>query len=1385
MPSSPRALRFPETLMQVLADPDATVMWVDNGMSIQFTCVHQLSQEVLPRYFRHNRWTSFQRQLNNYGFLKKRLGGNAKTYTYWHPLFVRHKPELLHLITSKRSSQSPDVPSPKKLSHDPSLKKLSPRMLHMNAIDNPAMHRAVLEFHGDVESYPSEPTGDQTEKGQVALIKSKPQTHARNNTCRLGEVSSWLSLDDDLSSTMYRRLQHIKPKPAQHSMLSRDMSHIRKLMAANRGEIATRIMRAGNELGIRTVGIFSAEDRFTQHRYKADESFLVGKGKSPVAAYLDIDSIVKIAKDNHVDAVHPGYGFLSENVDFARKCAANGITFVGPTPENLATFGDKTAARAIAIKHNVPVVPGTDGPVSSLEQARKFIDSGVGYPVIIKASMGGGGKGMRVVHNAAELEANFLRASSEALAAFGDGTVFIERYVYKPRHIEVQILGDGKGNVVHLYHRDCSVQRRHQKVLETAPAVGLSKEVEAAMINDAVRLTSAAKYKNAGTVEFLVDKEGRHYFIEVNPRIQVEHVITEEITGIDLVQSQIRIANGDSFESLGLVQDKISVRGHAMQCRVTTENPALDFQPDSGVIEVFRSAGGMGIRLDDGPGFVGAHITPHYDSLLVKVTAHALKREDCVRKLKRALSEFRVRGVTTNTSFLQHVLAHPDFVRGHVDTSFIADNPHLVAASKSTNRGQKMLRYIGNTIVNGPEKDLGATGPAPSAMDPLVPVLSAPSAPRVGKSLRQIYASEGPAAFAKAVRDHKGLLLTDTTWRDAHQSLLATRVRTRDLEAIAPATAIALRDAYSIEMWGGATFDVSMRFLREDPWERLANLRALVPDVPFQMLLRGANAVGYTSYPDNVVFKFCEKAQQTGMDVFRVFDSLNYVENMRLGIDAVGASGGIIEAVVCYTGDVSDPDRGPYNLDYYLNYTRQLVDLGIHVLCIKDMAGLLKPQAATLLVAAIRAEFPDLPIHVHTHDTAGTGVSSMLACAYAGADAVDCATDAMSGTTSQPSMGALVAALKNTELDTRINPEHINDINDYWETMRGVYAPFESGQKSGSADVYHHEMPGGQYTNLLFQSNQLGLAGQWPAIKKAYATANKLLGDIIKVTPSSKVVGDFAQFLVQNKLTEDDVLAQAETLSFPKSVVEYFQGYLGIPHHGFPEALRSKVLKGRLLPNGKSVFEGRPGAELAPYDFTAAHRELVEAYGSDNISELDVLSHAMYPAVFKNFMEFKDKYGSLHFLDTRTFLTGLSVDKEIELEIEHGKTVFVRLVAVGGISKKDGTRDVIFELNGRQRVIKVADENASVGKIEKLKASPNVPGSVGAPMPGVIVEVKVQRGQQVKAGEPLCVLSAMKMETVVAAPVSGKVKELHVVVGDSLKAGELVVEIDESGEKEL
>jgi len=1147
----------------------------------------------------------------------------------------------------------------------------------------------------------------------------------------------------------------------------------KKILAANRGEIATRICRAGTELGINTVAIFSHEDRFTQHRYKADQAFLVGKGKSPVAAYLDIASIISIATHNEVDAIHPGYGFLSERTDFASACEKAGVSFVGPSVDNLQTFGDKTAAREIAIKCGVPVVPGSDGAIKSVAEAREFINSGVGYPVIVKAAMGGGGKGMRVINSEAELEEGFTRATSEAFAAFGDGSMFIERYVSKPRHIEVQMLGDGTGAAVHLYDRDCSVQRRHQKVIETAPAIGLPEATRLALFENCMRLFQATKYKNAGTVEFLVDKEGRHYFIEVNPRIQVEHTVTEEITGIDLVQSQIKIAGGLKLSEIGLSQDLIFPLSHAMQCRVTTEDPSQDFRPDTGIIEVFRQPGGMGIRLDDGPGFVGANITPHYDSLLVKVTARAATRVDAAMKLQRALKEFRVRGVTTNKSFLLNVLEHEDFLHGFVDTSFIAENPYLLEPLVQSNRAQKLLKYISNVVVNGPDKTLGATGGSCSPNDPVVPVLL--SKPKNQPSLRDIFKKDGPAAFAQAVRAHKGLLVTDTTWRDAHQSLLATRLRTKDIINIAGPTSVALRNAYSLENWGGATFDVCMRFLKECPWDRLEKMREAVPDIPFQMLLRGANAVGYTSYPDNVVHEFCKQAVKSGMDVFRVFDSLNYLENMRLGVDAVGSAGGIIEAAVCYTGDVSDPLKQQYNLDYYLEFTRQLVGLGIHVLAIKDMAGLLKPKAATMLIEAIRKEFPELPIHVHTHDTAGTGVASMLAAAEAGADAVDAAMDAMSGTTSQPSLGAIVSALKNSRLDTGFDMHEIALVNDYWEECRGLYAPFESGQKSGSADVYIHEMPGGQYTNLLFQSQQLGLSGQWASVKKSYAAANRLLGDIIKVTPSSKVVGDLAQFLTQNKLSEKDVLEKAEDLSFPNSVVEYFQGYLGIPPHGFPEPLRSKVLKGKTLPNGKSCFDGRPGAEMPPFDFEREKLTLIGLYG-DNVKDVDVLSHAQYPQVFKEFMKVRKEYDDLSVLGTRTFIEGMKIGEEVAIEIEHGKVLFVKLLAKGEVDA-NGMRDVLFELNGQQRIVKVTDASSGIVSKLKAKADNTKLGSVGAPMPGVVIEVVVTQGQSIEKGDILVVLSAMKMETSVVAPCSGKVKLVNVDEGDQISAGDLIVEI--------
>ncbi|RMG99652.1 MAG: pyruvate carboxylase [Deltaproteobacteria bacterium] len=1140
-------------------------------------------------------------------------------------------------------------------------------------------------------------------------------------------------------------------------------------MCANRGEIAIRVFRAATELDIRTIAIFSHEDRVHLHRYKADEAYPVGQGQSPVAAYLDIDEIVKVAVENEVDAIHPGYGFLSERADFAEACAKAGIRFIGPSPEVLRLFGDKTLARKAAAAAGLPIVPGTDEPVRSLDEAMTFAKE-AGFPIMVKAAMGGGGRGMRIVHTLADLERALERARSEAKAAFGDASVFLERFVPNPRHIEVQVLADAHGDVVHLFERDCSVQRRHQKVVEVAPSA-LDDELRRRICADAVALARSVGYENAGTVEFLVDGEGRHYFIEVNPRIQVEHTVTEEVTGIDIVQSQIRIAEGASLADLGIVQGEIAVRGAAIQCRVTTEDPEADFRPDTGRLQAFRAGEGMGIRLDGGSGYAGAVISPHYDSLLVKVTAHARTFDEAARKLRRALSEFRVRGVKTNILFLLAVLDHPAFLARRYDTSFVDSTPDLFRFPRRRNRAQRLLRYFGEVAVNGPMTPW-MSAEAPSTHDPEVPQDSVTEPLPAG--WRRVLLEEGPEAFAAAVRRHPGLLLTDTTWRDAHQSLLATRVRTRDIEAIAPATARRMPQILSLEMWGGATFDVAMRFLRECPWDRLERLRERVPNIPFQMLLRGANAVGYTNYPDNVVERFTAAARRYGIDVFRIFDCLNYMDNLALGIDAVGQAGGVVEAAICYTGDVADPGRTKYSLQYYVDLAGQLVERGTHILGIKDMAGLLKPQAARLLVAALRAAFPDVPIHVHTHDTAGTGVASMLAAAEAGADAVDAALDAMAGMTSQPSMGAIVAALRGTERDTGIEPGHVSELSAYWEQARALYAPFESGIKSGSADVYEHEMPGGQYTNLQFQARQLGLAGRWRAIKRAYAEANRLLGDIIKVTPSSKVVGDLAQFMVQNDLTAEDVLAQAETLSFPKSVEDFFLGYLGEPPGGFPEPLRTKVLKGR------KPIEGRPGASLPPFDFDGHRAELVERFG-ERIRDVDVISSALYPEVFREYMEAREKYSDLSVVPTRAFLAPLVPGEEIQVEIERGKILIVKLTAIGDLAT-DGTRQVFFELNGQPRSIRVEDHSAQEMVVRREKADPADPGSVGAPMPGGVVDVRVKPGDAVGAGDPVVVLSAMKMELSVAAPVAGKVRRVAVGAGDHVDAGDLLVEIEPSAD---
>eukprot|EP00804_Cyclotella_cryptica_P025245 CCRYP_010356-RA/>CCRYP_010356-RA protein AED:0.04 eAED:0.04 QI:225/1/1/1/1/1/3/119/1229 len=1167
-----------------------------------------------------------------------------------------------------------------------------------------------------------------------------------------------------------------------------------KIMAANRAEISVRIQRAVTELNIGSVAIYTEEDRYGQHRWGADESYLLSKeeGATPISAYLDIEQIIDIAKKSGVDAIHPGYGFLSESPKFAKACRDAGIEFVGPTVENLLTFSDKTSAREAAIAAGVPVVPGSEA-LRTKEEVEAFVDE-CGLPVIIKAAMGGGGKGMRVVRKREDLLPFWESASSEALASFGDGSVFIERFVERPRHIEVQIIGDGKGNVIHLWERDCSIQRRHQKVIEMAPAWSLPDSLRRELHEYAVKLTSGQNYLNAGTVEFLVDQENRPYFIEVNPRIQVEHTVTEEVTGIDIVKTQIRIAGGATFEEIGLIQSNILPRGVAIQCRVTTENPERDFAPDTGTISLYRHSAGAGIRMD-GVGYTGLAITPYFDSMIVKYVAKGSSFSETVARMKRVLIECRIRGVKTNIPFLLNVLTHPEFESGIVTTAFIDENPQLKKVSESTwdfasdeqsdqrkvGAKERLIRYLANLAVNGHPAELGADpakitkGHDKNLRKTLVipSVTAAASAANGAKTsgMRQILLEKGPQGFAKAVREHKGLLLMDTTWRDAHQSLLATRMRTAEFVNCAEYTNMALSNAFSLEMWGGATFDVAMRFLHECPWVRLETLREKVPDVPFQMLLRGANAVGYTTYADNVVYKFCKQAQASGIDVFRVFDSLNYLDNLKLGVDAAGAAGGFVEGTMSYTGNVADPSKGKYNLEYYLKLADELVRMDVHSLAIKDMAGLLTPAATTLLVGALREEHPDIPIHVHTHDTPGAGVASMLAAAEAGADIVDVAIDAMSGLTSQPSMGALVSMLAGTEKDTGIDKKLIGPLNTYWENVRSLYLPFESGQLSGASDVYEHEIPGGQYTNLLYQSRQLGLTEKWPQIKQKYAEANIVLGDIPKVTPSSKVVGDLAQFMVSQNLNPQQVVDQAETLAFPESVIQYLRGEIGIPPGGFPEPLRSKVLASR----GLEGLEGRPGATLSDYNFDEASKLLKEKFGAKYITDKDVLSYSLYPNVFTEWKDYEAVFGEVTKLPTDLFLNPMVEGDEVEFDLSPGRRVIIKLVSISQ-ARDDGSRTVTFEVNGERWFMPVTDQ--SVIKDADIRRKASGPNEIGSPMPGVIVGLKVKEGDLVKEGDPLATLSAMKMETVIPATVSGVVKQISVNIGDKVEAEDILVEIE-------
>lgn len=1141
------------------------------------------------------------------------------------------------------------------------------------------------------------------------------------------------------------------------------MNRIRSVLVANRGEIVIRVFRACNELGIRTVAVYSREDVLSLHRYKADEAYLIGEGKGPVEAYLDIEGIIRIAKENNVDAIHPGYGFLSENANLAKRCAEENIIFIGPDLEHLIMFGDKINARQQAKVAGIPMIPGSDGPVSGLEEVRAFAGEH-GYPLIIKAVLGGGGRGMRIVSDAASLEDAYHRARSEAKAAFGSDEVYVEKLLVNPKHIEVQILGDRHGNVVHLYERDCSVQRRHQKLVEAAPALSLPDSLRHDICAAAVKLMAKVGYVNAGTVEFLVTPDNKFYFIEVNPRIQVEHTITEMITGIDIVQAQLLIADGFSLhdEEINIPsQDAVRCYGHAIQCRVTTEDPANNFLPDTGKIITYRSGGGFGLRLDAGNAYSGSVITPYYDSLLVKASTWGRTRKAAIAKMKRCLVEFRVRGVKTNIPFLTNVVSHEKFLHGTYDTSFVDTSPELFIMPAPKDRATKLMKYIGNVTVNG-YQGLGRRE-KPAFPEPRMP--KAPAGP-IPPGTKQILDERGVAGLVDWIKGQKRVLLTDTTLRDAHQSLLATRMRTRDMLEIIDPTVRLLPNLFSLEMWGGATFDVAYRFLHEDPWERLAALRARTPNILFQMLLRSANAVGYTNYPDNVVRHFIAQSAAAGVDVFRIFDSLNWLEGMQVAIDAVRESGKVAEASLCYTGDILDPRRSKYDLKYYVTMARELEKAGTHILGIKDMAGLLKPEAAYRLVAAIK-DAVSVPVHLHCHDTSGNGVYTYARAVDAGVDIVDVAVSSLAGMTSQPSGNSLYYALSGHERQPAVDIGGVNELSHYWEDVRAYYTDFDAKMFFPNPEVYEHEMPGGQYSNLKQQAKALGLEGRWEEVKVMYRRVNDMFGDIVKVTPSSKVVGDMALFMVENNLAEDDVYARGDVLNFPQSVVEFFEGQIGQPYLGFPEKLQAVVLKGR------KPLACRPGELLPPADF-AAIREAIGSIPHREITDKDISAYALYPKVFADWVNFVREYGDVSLLDTPTLFYGMLPGEEIRVDIEQGKTLFIRLLAVGAPNAA-GMRVVGFELNGLLREITVRDKSVKTVTARRSKADPNNPEQVAATMSGTVVKVMAEKGAQVKKGTPLLATEAMKMETSIQAAIHGYVKDIFVRPGDSIEAGDLLM----------
>ncbi len=1141
---------------------------------------------------------------------------------------------------------------------------------------------------------------------------------------------------------------------------------IKKILVANRGEIAVRIFRACSELGIKSVAIYSEEDNTALFRTKADESYQIGLGKTPVEAYLDMNEIIDLAKKKGVDAIHPGYGFLSENKEFARRCEENGIIFIGPNYEVLDTLGDKIKSKIAAKRANVPTIPGVDKPIRTKQDALNFAKE-AGYPVMIKAAAGGGGRGMRIVHSEEELIPAFKSAQSEAKKAFGIDDMFIEKYLSKPKHIEVQILGDKKGNIVHLYERDCSIQRRHQKLIEYSPAFSIDEDIRSKICDDAVKIAKSVNYYNAGTVEFLVDEKGQHYFIEVNPRIQVEHTVTEMVTGIDLVQAQILIAQGHTLdhESIGIKSQKdVTLNGYAIQCRVTTEDPANNFAPDTGVIDVYRSGSGFGVRLDVGNAYVGSIVTPYYDSLLVKVTTFSRTFKDTINKAKRALGELKVSGVKTNIAFLLNVLNSEAFVSGKTNTGFIEHNPQLFDIMPRSDRELKVLNFIGDVVVNNKNR-------INKNFDTLQEYSHLDQSP-FKSGTKQILNLDGIDGLINWIRGQQKVLLTDTTFRDAHQSLLATRVRTVDMEKIAPAVSRYMNDLFSLEMWGGATFDVSYRFLQEDPWERLRILRKKVPNILLQMLLRGNNTVGYKNYPDNVVKRFIHQSAKEGIDVFRVFDSLNWIEGMRYAMDCVLEEDKVLESTMCYTGDILDENRDKYSLKYYIDMAKDLEKAGAHILGIKDMSGLLKPYAGRKLIKALKDEI-SIPIHLHTHDTTGNGVATVLAATEAGVDIIDTAFNSMSGLTSQPALNSVAAALENTRRSTHIDLDYAEEISKYWEALRPVYGNFESDLKSGSTEIYKYEIPGGQYSNFKPQVESFGLGHRFKEVKDMYRNVNKMVGDIIKVTPSSKMVGDFAIFMVQNDLTPENIYEKGKFLDYPDSVVSYFKGMMGQPLGGFPERLQKLVLK------GEKPITVRPGELLEPEDFDKNREYLKEKYKFEP-TEDDLLAYALYPKVFEEFVENKIRHGDLSHMESKVFFHGINLGQTREVKLGEGKTLIIKLVDMSE-ADDEGYVSLAFEVNGNRRVVKIFDKHSK--KILEnnftQKANPDDDREIGASIPGNIIKILVKEGEEVKAGQPLMVIEAMKMETDIISPVSGKVETIIVKEKDMVESGQLLMRIEE------